>query len=275
MEVGDTDDVETVAPGAVEFPSDLAALTVCPGGCGAYLSLPPDAFVQYFAGKDPLCTTARCSLKSTCLKLAAGVVNEHLRRIGAYGLFGARNIRIRLKIKRDRTIKLDLAAVGLPEAARILQVIYTTESSDTGKALTPTELHSNVPIRDPTSHRPFLYGITHGKACEPETQITVLITFIDLAHAQPQRHLFQAVRSFEANRYEDVVMPANIAVDSALTPVLKLGLRRFAGSERLDDFLTDAATYAYQLDIISSLIAQARISSALRSGDGCSPEPVA
>lgn len=71
----------------------------------------------------------------------------------------------------------------------------------------------------------------------------------------PAGNLFQAARAFETERYEDVVIPVNLAVESALGQALTLGHTGFGSRELVEEFLSSGATYSYQLDVVSRAVA--------------------
>ena len=69
-------------------------------------------------------------------------------------------------------------------------------------------------------------------------------------------NLITAFEFFLNKSYDSVVIPANVAVESKLSRVLFEVLRSVASNERIDSFLSDAATYGHQLNVLLPLITQ-------------------
>ena len=67
-------------------------------------------------------------------------------------------------------------------------------------------------------------------------------------------NLISAFEFFLNKAYDSVVIPANVAVESKLNRVLFEVLRPAASNERIDSFLSDAATYGHQLNVLLPLI---------------------
>jgi hypothetical protein len=65
----------------------------------------------------------------------------------------------------------------------------------------------------------------------------------------------QAFAAFVSGNYPALVIPANVAVESRLSRLLSSTLTlRDIPSYRVEDFLTSAATYSYQLNVVLPLI---------------------
>jgi hypothetical protein len=70
------------------------------------------------------------------------------------------------------------------------------------------------------------------------------------------RHLVEAARHYEAGRFDALVVPANIAVEAAVTATVSKAIAgSFANKERTKDFLSKGATYSYQLDVLLRMVA--------------------
>ena len=65
------------------------------------------------------------------------------------------------------------------------------------------------------------------------------VWFVRRADDTRDRHLVDAARQYEAGRYDGVVVPANIAAEAALTPVVNGALRRHASEKNVDVFIRD------------------------------------
>lgn len=87
------------------------------------------------------------------------------------------------------------------------------------------------------------------------TKVAILVTWID--HSVDEQALISITDAFDAytqKRYQDAIIPANVAVESALSVALNYFLSSKLGKQRVEDFLTNAATYSHQLNIMLPLI---------------------
>jgi len=75
-------------------------------------------------------------------------------------------------------------------------------------------------------------------AMTPDAADTGLLQLVDAAMAYGQ------------GRYQHLVVPANVSVESELSAACYLWLTAFCSKERARDFLQDAATYAHQLNVL-------------------------
>ncbi len=64
------------------------------------------------------------------------------------------------------------------------------------------------------------------------------------------QNLVDAFESYEQDRFQSTVVPANSAVESVLNRLLNDSLFGIASKEQIEDFLQNAATYSYQLNML-------------------------
>lgn len=178
---------------------------------------------------------------------------------GAYAAIGAQGTIIRkIELKPGESVQVDFTKYQVPKNAIVLTVNYTMQGL--GGAF-PLEVHGNEPVRDPIPLVQNLYGvpfnpppgIVNGIA---EPTLSIFVTWIDPAEDEIQiHHLVDAARNFYADRYRAVVVPANIAAESALTPVLSEAISGFCGKDKRKDFFSNGATYSHQINVMAPLIA--------------------
>jgi hypothetical protein len=154
-------------------------------------------------------------------------------------------------MKPGEVATLDLSECGIPASSRILQLGYTPQ----GKGLFPLELHGNIPLRHIIPHTIHLYGRPTDDP-EPETEILVSVLWVPASEEEESwNNMILAFEAFHHRAYESVVIPANVAVESKLNRMLSKTLAAVVSNERVDRFLTDAATYGHQLNVLLPFVA--------------------
>lgn len=175
----------------------------------------------------------------------------------AFGLVGAQHTVFKFNLQPNKTEALNFCTYGVPNGARILAVNYTPSGP-----LFPLQWHSNQLIEN----QPFWSG--HGTSHEVElwpasptgeqieTEVSCMVTWVVSAPDDPLMiNLVEAFAAYVNKRYVDAVIPANVAVESRMVRVLDTYLRRFVGREHVEKFLTDAATYSSQLNVVLPVLA--------------------
>jgi hypothetical protein len=148
-------------------------------------------------------------------------------------------------LQKENATQIDFVSQGVPEEAIILSVNYTANSR-----LAPIQLHSNVPRYDPLNKNVAVYGASFGKDL-PDAGVYVAVTWIAPGSDEISiRQLVDAARAYDVERYDSMIVPANVAVESALGTAVYDWLTAFCGKERAERFLADAATYSHQLNVL-------------------------
>jgi len=173
----------------------------------------------------------------------------------AYSAVGAKNQLIRFELKAGQHKQMRFADEGIPEDARILDINYTPQ----GDSVFPVEMHGNRPHRH-IPHLIDLYGIPIGVDLpDLPDPVSVMASVIWLCHAkddESRRSLIDAFHFYGFGKYQETIVPANVAVESRITVLLDSVLRVVASGERVKDFLSKGATYSHQLNVILPLLAK-------------------
>ncbi len=162
----------------------------------------------------------------------------------APALVGARGVAIRMELEPSEVVSIDFETFGLPQDARVVSVNYTP----VGGSVFPVELHGNQPDRR-FPKQVSLYGRPIGSGAHQPTILNVFVTWIPSSQTDLNA-LASAVEAYSADRFSDVIVPANVAVESALDRLMADFLSSAVSSKRVDDFLAGAATYGHQLNVL-------------------------
>ena len=163
-----------------------------------------------------------------------------------YGLVGAYTTLFVLRMKPNEITPLDLADIGVPADAHILNMNYTPN----GPGLFPIEVHGNAPIRHFAPHKLQLFGLPFGEPAT-STPVAISVSWVQTVHGEESwQNLVQALEAYSINKFDSAIVPANVAVESRLASLLQEYYSRFASQNRIEDFLTNRATYSYQLNVL-------------------------
>lgn len=173
-------------------------------------------------------------------------------------------------------VYIDFEGLGLPADARLLEFGFT------GMAVLPFELVMHRLDRHRIPRRVAVYGVPPEQSTElaaatevkgedesntekqeegPNTEtaaplspgVNVLFSYAPQAasaDAVAWDNLVTAYKAYTAENYTDIIIPANVAVESRLGRLLTNMLAGAAGREKIKNFLQDAATYSHQINVL-------------------------
>ena len=99
--------------------------------------------------------------------------------------------------------------------------------------------------------------------------MAVFVTWFSRAEdEQVGVHLVEAARRYNDERFDALIVPANIAAEVAVGRALSKVLRPFGSVEHVGRFLQDGATYSHQLNVLlnvaASVVGVARLPDTIR-----------
>lgn len=218
--------------------------------CKAYSFLiTSELFENYYFGKQLVCP--KCDSKLNLWSLLHRHFDWNFSSY-LYTVIGANNTWAEIKMKPNEVFTLDLNKIGISKEAKILSIGYTPQEN----GVMPLEIHGNSPIRHFIPNIIHLFGRPFG---EPREQTRVLVT-IDWVENYNEnilwQNLIEAVEAYSVNNLSAAVIPANVSVESRLTPIISKYLEDVISKQRTKDFLSQAATYSHQLNILLPLLAK-------------------
>ena len=211
---------------------------LCPS-CHSLFELDVSQFAAYFGGASAICP--QCTRPFDLW----GELLGHLRLHDVFGtalrLAGARTLMVSEPIAHDEVKEVDLTVHGMPADAEILALELRAEGGGLAGAL-----HGQQALPDPVRGpklvifaRPMISLVRGGGSVE-----IIATWFVRGPNDLTMDHVVEAARHFRAGRYVNMVVPAHIAAETAIAPVVARGLaRRGPNFERqLDDSVPDLAT---------------------------------
>ncbi len=170
----------------------------------------------------------------------------------AFSILEAKTNLINLQLVPEQRTRVKLSENGIPPDARVLYMNYTPQEG----GLFPIEIHGNVPHRRIIGDEIWVYPIPiSNNNSVSTTKVSVMITWVK--HSLNEISLLNITDAFEAysiNQYQDSIIPANVAVESALSKLLSKYISDIVSKKGTDNFLKNTATYSSQLNIVLPLI---------------------
>lgn len=212
-----------------------------------------DVFLAYFQHGAAQCPN--CGGQTDWWGLVLSALRENEWESNVFFLLGARVTRFRIKLIREQILSLNFGDYGVPADATIVDVHF----SSVGGGLVPGEIQSNQPYRRGRSipHRRGLYPVPLFPFAAGESRVDVHATWI--AHVEGDDvwiDLVNAFRSYFVAEYSAAIIPANVAIESRMSRLLTGCLEQVVGRQYVTGFLTNGATYNYQLNVLLPLLAR-------------------
>lgn len=220
----------------------------CPQ-CGAPMTI-QDAYTVAYFDKGPVVCPA-CSADLDWWATILREVRENFMMNQAFGPVGAQSVVFRITLRSGERTQYKLSDHGIPTDARVLYVNYTPAGP-----LFPVELHGNVATRRFVRNEITLWPVPLANPADARpTDVNVLVSWVP--HSQLDTSWGNLVDAFEAyasGSYDSAVVPANVAVEAALSVFLFEYFSQYAAGDSVKHFLDDAATYSHQLNVVLPLV---------------------
>lgn len=217
--------------------------------CSAGITIQDSYTTDYFEKKPIACPS--CNSAVDWWATVVQEVRENFMMNQAFGPVGARSAIFRIILRPGERTQYKLSDYGIPTDAKVLYVNYTPE----GK-LFPIELHGNVPTWRFSRNEVTVWPLPSGNDVETEvTHVNVMVTWVPHSHLDESwANLVEAFEAYATGNFQSAIVPANVAVEAALSIFLFEYMSRYAGHDRVKRFLVDAATYSHQLNVVLPLV---------------------
>jgi hypothetical protein len=216
------------------------------------LALDPRRIIEHLRGGANTCGS--CHISLNWWDITRSAITENFMGNEALGFVGAMSTYFSLELNPNERTIYKFSEHGIPTNARVLYINYTPQ----GGTLFPLEFHGNVPTRRFLRDEVVLFPVAFAKGETPtRTPVSVLITWIPHGESDDAwQNLSDAFDAYIADKYNAVIVPANVAVESSLLSLMTTYLDAAASRKRVDEFLTSAATYGHQLNVLLPVFAQ-------------------
>lgn len=229
-------------------PQQMSPWVRCPS-CGDTIYISDEYIIRHFHGQPVTCSKCRTALD--WWTTARHNIEENFMYFEAFAFIGAKSTWFTLILQPGVRKIFKFSDHGVPAASKVLYVNYTP-----GGSLFPAELHGNVPTRRFFTDEVALYPVPATDQPAVDTELNVMVCWVPSTIADDSwQSLVDAFEAYATDRYAAMVVPANVAVESALSRLLTHYLERFSSKKRVEDFLDAAATYSHQLNVVLPLVA--------------------
>jgi hypothetical protein len=229
--------------------------TRCPD-CGNAILISAASIIAHLYAVPTPCQS--CGKQHDWWQITVRSIDENFMGNEALSFVGAKTTVFSMTLYPGKRATYRFSENGIPLGAKILYVNYTPNGGKNG--LFPLEWHGNVPTRRFPADEVILQP-TPILPDEPgeETKLAIMVTWVSHSFADDAwQSIYDAFEAFIANRYPSVIVPANVAVESSLLLLLTRCLDPIVGKKKTEDFLTSAATYSHQLNVIMPLLTKPR-----------------
>ncbi len=218
--------------------------------CNAPINVESTYMERHFRGESNSCPT--CHSEIDWWVTIQRSIRENFMITQAFSTLEAKTNLINLHLEPNTRTRIKLSENGIPFNARVLYINYTPQSG----GLLPIEIHGNVPHRRILGDEILIYPIPiSDKDSLSTTKVSVMITWINPSSNENSLvNIVDAFESYSIEQYQDSIVPANVAVESALSKLLTKYISEIVSKERTESFLENAATYSSQLNVVLPLI---------------------
>lgn len=218
--------------------------------CSYLMPIEERFFEGYFEGQKVSCR--QCGHGSDFWEMAALEAKENWMSNQVFGLVFARHTIFKIILRPNEVAQYKLIDYGLPPNAEVLYVNY----SPNGGGLFPLEMHGNVATERRPRQHVYLWPRPLSREKTPEaTEVNCFVTWVPMStYGHAWRNLVKALDMYSSGEYLSAIVPANVAVESSLTPMLAEYLPQHIGSKKSKEFLKDGASYSHQLNAVLPLI---------------------
>jgi hypothetical protein len=209
--------------------------------------------LDYFNGIKTQCE--ECKEQNGWWELVKNGITQNFMFSQAFAAIGANTNIVKFRLKPNERTIFKLTEQGVPKTAKILHVNYTPQ----GGGFFPIEVHGNDVIRKQRHDEIVVWPMPIGDKQEEPTEVCAFVTWVEHSNIDVSwKSMISAFEAFSSNDLEASIVPANVAVESVVTPFLFEYINKFVGKSRVEAFLDDAATYGHQLNVLLPLIASMR-----------------
>ena len=165
-----------------------------------------------------------------------------------FSLLGAKTWIYVSRAYRDAESRIDLHQHGLPLDAKILNINLT------GQGLFCTHVTGNDGRASTLRPKLQIVGLAIGDLAEvPASGVDVCIAVTWVRHSETDfawNNLVRAFNAFASQQWEEMIIPANVAIENRLYGFVKKQMEPTCSAKNLKSFMENAATYSHQLNVL-------------------------
>ena len=233
--------ISSALPGLVKYKS-----------CDTDLPHPAEFVFEYFDKAGTL-TCGHCGTEIDVWNAVLRVLEFEFPLLGgqAYTFLGAKVTLIPIELTANQTRQVNFLELGVPKKSHIVCINYTPEGE-----VFPLEVHGNQPTRGEHPRQVTLFGRPTVKKSGATAKINISVTWVpEVSNFAPWKSLTEAIDAFAQKKYARIIIPANVFVETLTRSVLSKLMLKELSKKRVDDFLSNAASYKYQVNVLLPIFA--------------------
>ncbi len=224
--------------------------SVCPTCSHTMPSLESQAEL-YFEGKQILCYNTACRAPLDYWTTTHRLLGEESATVFGLLLLGAMHSDFSFDLQPEESVDLDLSNYGIPSNATVLTLNFKTQEPKPN--CFPQIFAPELPLLLKTKF--VVYGIPVG-AAQAKTSVSAEVTWVrNDDETFSWSHLVEAFQALASERYRAVILPAYMAFELSLTPLVDEAVKGRISNKYRDMFGSDLSS-SLRLNLIVPLLAE-------------------
>ena len=229
----------------------LPGLVKCTS-CNRTLPHPADFVFRYFKAGGKL-ECEHCGSEVDIWNAVMRVLELEFPLLGgqAYTFLGARVTLFPIELTANQEPKVNFIEAGVPEKSHIACINYTPRNG-----VFPLEVHGNQPRRGEQPKQVTLFGRPTVEHVNKSAKVNIAVAWIpETINFAPWQSLIQAIDAFAQKHYAQMVIPANVFVETLARNALSELMVKNLPRKRVDDFLSNGVSYSHQINVLLPIFA--------------------
>ncbi|MGX4757416.1 hypothetical protein [Acinetobacter baumannii] len=222
----------------------LAPFVLCLD-CNNFLNFSTSNILDFIQKKTMKCES--CQNDINWFETVKNGIFDNFMKNAALGFIGCKSSILNFTMEPNTTFELNFENYGIPQNAEILYINYTPQDGN----LFPVEMHGNTSTLRFKKNKVLIYPIPSFEPEAKSTIVNVLVSwFLPSDFDDAFINLFEAFEEYIHGNYLGVIIPANVAIETTIYRLMNEFLKEFSSNKKVEEFLTNNATYGYQLSIL-------------------------
>jgi hypothetical protein len=163
---------------------------------------------------------------------------------------GAAQTSVVMQMESGNYYPVQLTDHGVPADAKILSRHYAPQG-DEQSMLTAVEWHPHDPVHRIRGTVLQLFAVPLFEGPSPRKgPVLIRVTWIRRGDSDAWPYLVTALEAAAASEYAPALVFAQCAVEISMMPVIEKNFRRHASAEHVKQFMSNALTYGYALNVV-------------------------
>jgi len=206
----------------------------------------------YFEGKQILCYNTACRAPLDYWTTTHRLLGEESATVFGLLLLGASHSEFSFGLMPEETFDVDLSKYNIPSNATVLKLSFKTPQPSPN--CFPHMFYPELPVSLQTKF--IVYGIPLVGTAQTKTSVSAEVTWVrNDDETFSWSHLVEAFQALASERYRAVILPAYMAFELSLTPLVDEAVKGRISNKYRDMFRSDLSS-SLRLNLIVPLLAE-------------------